>query len=180
MAGPWESTKTGAPRLQHQMRKIGNGLVWVGAILLVVSIFDMALSVTRGGMLKFFWIGFFAVPMIVAGVFLNRFATVVRVVGQLEGNPSQEAFLSAAKTLVKKHPGVKLLSVVLGKSAENVHHVHAVPHGVTCSTCENRNDGAARFCDGCGAALIAGLACPSCDALNDSTARTCIACDERL
>jgi len=150
--------------------------MWGGAILFVMSIFDMALAVAHGGMPKFFWIGFFAVPMIVIGVFFKRFARVVQVVGRLDGNSSQEAFLSAAKALVEKHRGVELVSAVLGTSTATL----ANPHCVTCPDCANENDDAARFCDGCGTALIAGLACPSCSALNDSTARTCIACDERL
>ena len=178
MAGPWEFTKagTGAPPLQHRMRRFGTGFVWVGAILFVMSIFDMALAVARGGLPKSFWIRFFAIPLIVIGVFFKRFARVVQLVGRLDGNSSQEAFLSAAKALVEKHRGAKLVSAVMGHSAAT----RRSPHCVTCPDCASENDDAARFCDGCGTALIAGLACPCCGALNDSTARTCILCDERL
>ena len=179
MAGLWETTKAGGPHLHAKMKKTGGGLVWIGAILLVTSIFDLAILAVNGGAPNLFWIGIFALPMIFAGIFLKRFASVVKVVGGLDANASQEDFLDAARALGQQHPGVKLVTAVAGVPGE-LQTTAENAHVVQCSTCDNQNDDAARFCDGCGAVLIAGLACPSCDELNDSTARTCIACDERL
>jgi predicted nucleic acid-binding Zn ribbon protein len=50
----------------------------------------------------------------------------------------------------------------------------------TCPACGNANDADARFCDGCGAALVKDQPCPDCGEPNDADAQFCDRCGRAL
>ncbi len=159
------------------LRVIGPVVLGIGILFTVVGIGSFFASFGSFGFPRYFWCAFVGMPLMGIGGLICKFAflgTVTRYVAN-EVAPVGKDVINYLADGTKD--AVRDVSAAISEgisSGQNDHEVEIV----RCHKCNENNDAAANYCNGCGASLSKSVACPKCGELNDPDARYCDNCGQ--
>ena len=169
------------PRANSQrarLRLIGGLFVAVGGIMAAIGLISFFLAFGSRRSPDLFWCLFLGMPCLLIGLGLLKLGYVGTYARYLSGEIAPvgtDAFNYAAQ---ETRGGMWTIAASLvqglqeGRTSEEP--------ALACLACDHLNDGAAKYCDQCGAAMPASISCAECATVNDPDARYCDGCGAGL
>lgn len=174
-----EKIDPGHSGIRNTLRVVGPIILVIGLIFIVVGFASFFSSFGSFGPPKYFWCVFVGMPLTFVGIALTGWGFMGKVARYQAGEIApvvKDTFNYVAKG---SSEGIKTVASAIG---EGLRGGATGEQGtkVRCHKCNSLQDGDAKFCDDCGAAIEKTRGCPQCKEMNDPDAKFCDNCGCRF
>lgn len=114
-----------------------------------------------------FWMAFVGVPLMGLGTVLTRIGFLGVAARYVAGETAPVAADTFDYMARESREGIRTVTSAVAEGLRG---------DLRCPKCDHANDDDARFCSGCGTALVSTIPCPACSTVNDADAKFCDSC----
>jgi hypothetical protein len=173
------------------LRVVGPLFLLAGGGMLAVALIDFFSAFGTMRPPRLFFLGFIGMPLLAIGSAMCKFGYMGAALRYMAGETAPVARDTVNYMVEGTEESVRTVARSVGEglgagiaAARGTAGTPGAGGGagalVRCRKCNADNDADARFCDGCGAALVKDQPCPDCGEPNDADAQFCDRCGRAL
>jgi hypothetical protein len=169
-----DSSEPDLAELRMTLRSVGPALALVGLLLTTIGVASFIHSLGSFEPPRHFWCAIVGLPVMGVGLIISKFAYLGTIFRYMAGEVAPVSSDMTNYMVAETKDSLRDVAAAIGEGFTS--GGTGTVQVLRCHKCNADNDSAAKFCDGCGAALGKTKSCSKCNELNDSDARFCDNC----